>query len=210
MRPITKSRHIPSSYVHNPYGDAKDELIEAIGGYCSYCERPGYSSALDVEHIRDKKTHPRRQFLWRNFILGCKNCNPTKSTKSVLNMYFPTVHNTFEIFNYDSLGNVDINITLLNTQDKQEKAQRLINLVGLDRRPGHAEFSTKDKRWSDRQDAYRLAVKYLPKYQANEVDADAIIDLALTKGFWSIWMSIFASETVIIQRLKDEFVGTNL
>ncbi|ELB2078611.1 hypothetical protein QNZ73_004754 [Vibrio parahaemolyticus] len=210
MRPVTKSRFKPSSYIYDPYGDAKDELIEAIGGYCSYCERPGYSSALDVEHIRDKDTHPNRKFLWRNFLIGCKNCNPVKSTKSILNMYFPTVQNTYEIFNYDRLGQVTVNTVLLTTQADKDRAQRLINLVGLDRRPGHPNFSKKDKRWSDRQDAYLLAEKYLPKYQSGDIDVETIVDLAKAKGFWSTWMTVFSGESAVTSKLIQDFPGTRL
>ncbi|MDT3306257.1 HNH endonuclease [Shewanella vaxholmensis] len=210
MRPITKSRFKPVSYVYNPHGDAKDELIDTIGGYCSYCERPGYSSALDVEHIRDKDTHPQRKHLWRNFLIGCKNCNPVKSTKSILNMYFPTVNNTFEIFIYDQLGQVTVNTALLTTNAERDRAQMLIDLVGLDRRPGHPQFSKKDKRWSDRKDAYLLAEKYLPKYKAGDIDVDTIIDLAKAKGFWSAWMTVFSTEHHVTSRLIQDFPGTRL
>ncbi|MDE1359055.1 HNH endonuclease [Vibrio aestuarianus] len=210
MRPVTKCRFTPISYVYDPYGDAKDELIQAIGSYCSYCERPGYSSALDVEHIRDKKTHPKRKLLWRNFLLGCKNCNPVKSTKSILNMYFPTVDNTYEILNYDRLGQVTINTARLTTLAEINKAQRLIDLIGLDRRPGHPKFSKNDKRWSERQDAYLLAEKYLPKYQAGDVDADTIIELAKAKGFWSTWMTVFSSEVAVLKKLISDFPGTRV
>lgn len=210
MRPVTKSRFQPSSYFYAPYADAKDELIEAIGGYCSYCERPGYSSALDVEHIRDQYTHPERKYLWRNFLIACKNCNPIKGTNNIQNMYFPTVDNTFEIFNYDQLGQVTVNTVLLTTQSERDRAQRLIELVGLDRRPGHQQFSRKDKRWSERIDVYLLAQRYLPKYKSGAVDVDAIIDLAKAKGFWSIWMTVFSAETNITIRLAQDFPGTRL
>lgn len=210
MRPITKSRFKPSSYIYKPYNNAKDELIEAIGGYCSYCERPGYSAALDVEHIRDKDTHPNRKYLWRNFLIGCKNCNPVKGTKSILNMYFPSVHNTYEIFNYDHLGQVTVNTQFLTTQSERDRAQRLIDLVGLDRRPGHPKFSKKDKRWSDRQDAYLIAERCLPKYKSGDVDIDTLIELAIAKGFWSVWMTVFSAEPDVITRLVKDFPGTNL
>ena len=71
-------------------------------------------------------------------------------------------------------------------------------------------FSKKDKRWSERKDVFLLAEKYLPKYRATEVDVDTIIDLAKAKGFWSVWMIVFESDDVIVQRLKAEFAGTNL
>lgn len=210
MRPITKRNFLPNSYTYKPWRAAKGELISAIGSYCSYCERIGYSSALDVEHIRDKDTHPRRQYLWRNFLLGCKNCNPIKSTKSIMNMYMPHIHNTFEIFTYDANGNISINEQILTSQPQKDKAQSLINLVGLDRRPGHPDYSNKDMRWSERSDAWLLAQKYLPKYQTSAVDSEAVIDLAKAKGFWSIWMTVFQNEPLIVQLLKDEFPGTNL
>lgn len=209
MRPLTKRNFSPSKYIFDPYSSAKDELIDAIGPYCSYCERHGYFSALDVEHIRDKYTYPNRMLLWRNFLLGCKNCNPIKSTNSILNMYFPTVHNTFEIFEYSN-GIVTVNQRMVTTQAQRDKAQKLIELVGLDRVPGHPKYSQKDKRWSERRDVYLLAQRYLPKYTAHVVDADAIIDLAKAKGFWSIWMGIFQNEPIIVQRLKNEFQGTNM
>ena len=125
-------------------------------------------------------------------------------------MYFPTVHNTYEIFNYDQLGQVTVNTVLLTTQADKDRAQRLINLIGLDRRPGHPYFSKKDKRWSDRKDAYLLAEKYLPKYQSGDVDVDTIIDLAKAKGFWSTWMTVFSAEPAVTNRLVQDFPGTRL
>ncbi|QFT53086.1 HNH endonuclease [Microbulbifer sp. THAF38] len=210
MRPITKSKYKPSSYIFDPYSSAKDELISALGSYCSYCERPGYFSAIDVEHIRDKNTYPNRKLLWRNFLLGCKNCNPIKSTNSILNMFFPTVHNTFKIFIYDRHGGVSVNQAVLGSEVDEIKAKNLIELVGLDRTPGHPKYSNKDKRWSERKDVYMLAEKYLDKYHHELIDPDTIIDLALAKGFWSIWMSVFADKVEIVDLLVERFTGTKI
>ena len=55
MRPVDKSLFQGNKQSYIPYGDAKDDLIKAIGGFCSYCERQGFRSALAVEHIQDKK-----------------------------------------------------------------------------------------------------------------------------------------------------------
>lgn len=208
MRPVNKNKYTPSSYIFRPYGNAKDDLILAIGAYCSFCERPGYFSALDVEHVRDKKTHPKRKYSWRNFLLSCKNCNSIKSTKSILNMFFPTVHNTYRIFTYDSSGKIHINSTHITTNTDNTKAQNLIDLIGLDRRPGHQLYSPKDKRWSERQDVYKLATKYLPEYQAGNITLSILIDLALAKGFWSVWMTVYANEPIVVADLISKFPGT--
>ena len=83
MRPIDKSLFISNQVSYIPYGEAKPDLIAAIGKYCSYCEREGFSSALDVEHIEDKDTHPALTYLWSNFLLSCKNCNSIKNAKEI-------------------------------------------------------------------------------------------------------------------------------
>ena len=100
MRPVDKTRYTTNQVEYNPYGDAKPDLIAAIGKFCSYCEREGFSSALDVEHIEDKDAHPDKKFLWDNFLLACKNCNSIKGTKEIdfPNIILPHLQNTFSPF----------------------------------------------------------------------------------------------------------------
>jgi uncharacterized protein (TIGR02646 family) len=207
MRPVNKFLFKDNKITYKPYGDAKDDLILALGNFCSYCERQGYSSALDVEHIYDKKSHTKQEYFWNNFLLACKNCNPTKGTKSVENTLLPHVNNTFYVFLYLESGFVIINPNLKNPT--KEKAENLLNLVGLDRTPYHKNYSPKDKRWQERKEVWTLTQRYLSKYENNFCDIETIIDLALAKGFWSIWMTTFQDYSEIQEALIKSFAGTN-
>jgi uncharacterized protein (TIGR02646 family) len=42
--------------------------------YCCYCE---HNIATDIEHIFPKSLFPQFAFVWRNYILACKQCNTT-------------------------------------------------------------------------------------------------------------------------------------
>lgn len=58
------------------YGDAKDELVKACGGFCSYCEGP-YQNPRDmaVEHRIPKSDFVTETLRWDNFVLACNLCN---------------------------------------------------------------------------------------------------------------------------------------
>jgi len=207
MRPVDKSLFKENKTTYNPYGEAKDDLILAIGGFCSYCERQGFSSALDVEHINDKNSHSSQKYLWSNFLLACKNCNSIKGTIPINCCLMPHTDNTFKVFSYLESGFVIINPTLTNPL--KSKTQKLVDLVGLDRVPGHPNYSSKDKRWQERKTVWTLSQKYLSKYKNNRCDIETIIDLALAKGFWSIWMTIFKDYKEVQEALIEGFAGTN-
>ena len=76
MRPAVRGENTKVFKVHK---DARKDLIDRLGQYCSYCEML-IPSSLDVEHIlpqslfRDEKTN------WENFCLACTNCNSTKKS----------------------------------------------------------------------------------------------------------------------------------
>ena len=200
MRPVNKDIFEENQDTYNPYGDAKDDLILALGNFCSYCERQGYSSALDVEHINDKDTHPDQKYNWNNFLLACKNCNPIKGTKLIENSLLPHIDNTYIVFSYLESGFISTDNPL---------AQKLIDLVGLDRVPGHPNYSKKDKRWEERKQAWEIASRYSTKYQAGQCDIEIIKDLALKSGFWSIWMNEFQNFIEVQQELIISFNGTH-
>ena len=210
MRPVDKSRYTTNHIEYNPYGDAKPDLIAAIGTFCSYCEREGFSSALDVEHIQDKDGHPDKEFLWNNFLLACKNCNSIKGTKEIdfPNIILPHMQNTFSPFEYLESGFIKIKDEVV--EPLRSKVVELVNLVGLDRRPGIANYSTKDDRWQERKQAWELSEKYKQKYIADKCDVETIVDLSLKNGFWSIWMHAFRDFPEVQRALIDSFSGTRL
>ncbi|NDL62567.1 HNH endonuclease [Acerihabitans arboris] len=210
MRPLNKRSFTARKAEYKPYGSAKTDLMRAIGAYCSYCERHSYSCGIDVEHIRHKSQYIERMNLWSNFLLACKNCNSVKGVNAVKDMYFPTVSDTFRIFAYHWDGRVDINRAALACPAAREKARSLIRLVGLDRRPGHPDYSPRDKRWSDRRAIWALAERYLTPWRAGVLDALVIVDLAKLSGGWSIWMTVFKDEKRVLDKLIVDFPCTRL
>ena len=199
MRPIDKSRYTANLVEYKPYGNAKPNLITAIGKYCSFCEREGFSSSLDVEHVEYKNTHIDKQFLWSNFLLACKNCNSIKDTKEVVffNIILPHLDDTFSPFEYLESGYIKIKDEV--QAPLRSKVIELVNLVGLDRRPGHLRYSTKDDRWQERKQSWELSHKYLKKYSEDKCDIETIVDLSKSGGFWSIWMNTF-KDFPLVQR----------
>lgn len=206
MRPVDKAWYTDNDETYRPYGNAKDDLIKALGPFCNFCERQGFSSALDVEHIENKHEFPSKQYHWSNFLLGCKNCNPIKGTKSVVNVPLPHQNNTFVLFSYLESGLIMVNPAI--DDGLKISAEKLIELVGLDRRPGHPNYSNKDKRWVERKRTWTLAKRYLTKFNQGRCDIETIKDLALANGFWSIWMDVFAEHEVIRRTLINSFTGT--
>ena len=208
MRPLDKSLYTTNKFEYYPYGDAKQDLIEAIGSFCSYCEREGFSSSLDVEHIEDKKFNYEKEFLWSNFLLACKNCNSIKRTKKIDfdNIILPHLNNTFSVFEYLESG-------LIKVKDDVDeviklKATELVNLIGLDRRPGHCKYSSKDHRWQERKQAWELGARFRQKYIDTKCDIETIVVLALQGGFWSIWMKAFEEYPEVQKELINKFAGT--
>lgn len=208
MRPVNKNLFTTNQITYTPYGGAKDDLILALGNFCSYCERAGFSSALDVEHINDKSTYPLEKSNWSNFLLACKNCNSIKGTKPIGTSLVPHIDDTFHVFSYLESGYISINTDITTSQGLDTKVQELVDLVGLDRRPGHPDYSTKDKRWKERKNVWDLASEFLTEYENGTSSLNAIIKLSLGYGFWSIWITVFNNHIEVKQKLIDCFKGT--
>ena len=206
MRPVDKSLFQGNKQRYIPYGDAKDDLITALGCFCSYCERQGFPSALAVEHIQDKNSFPSLELEWSNFLLACTNCNSIKGTKTVTNSLLPDRDNTYAVFMYLESGFIQVKPDLDDVLKGQ--AQALINLAELDRIPGRQGYSGKDTLWLNRKESWVLANRYLKKYQNKDCDIETIIDLALNNGFWSVWMQVFVDFPNVQKELIHVFSGT--
>lgn len=142
-------------------------------------------------------------------MLACTNCNSIKRWQvfSRPDCYWPDIDNTARAFQYqDGLITVNIDLTL----EQQIKARRTIELTGLDRRPGHHRLSPRDKRWQDRQDVWDIA-QYLRGILATQDTVDTrqnILKIALSHGFWSVWMTVFTDDVDMRRRLIEAFPGT--
>ena len=185
------------------YQNARRDLIDRLGGYCSYCEMR-LDASLAVEHIQPKSHHHSLALDWNNFLLACTNCNSTKGDQDItLNDYiWPDRDNTFRALNYQE-GKVSCVPGI-----EPAKTDRLIKLVGLDKVPNSADAS--DRRWLNRLEAWGLAER--AKQRLNRCDTnemkDQIVDTAKSKGYWSIWMTQFRDDPDMLKRLIEAFPGT--
>jgi uncharacterized protein (TIGR02646 family) len=216
MRPVERGSHpidpvtkVPLSFKN--YRDSKSYLVKNIGSYCSYCEKK-VAQLLDVEHILPKAHYQQLESTWHNFLLSCKVCNSIKGYSRIRrkDYYWSDVDNTFHIFEYHLTGEVKIN-PLLSSVDRQI-AENTLNLVGLDRKPGHPRYKTgsADWRWSERLEATQVAQESFADLQKNNTPEmrNQIIRNAQGRGFWSIWMTVFREDTDMINRLINAFPGT--
>jgi len=220
MRPVDKKDKFnpngtPLEY--KPYGDAKPDLINEIGDYCSFCGKHLTRSALAVEHIYPKsykndagvKIYAHLQYQWNNFLLACVNCNSVKGTKdtAAMNPFLPHEDNLLCYIEILEGGLAQVKDTV--TGDNLERAQAFVNLVGLDRGPNHPNYSNKDDRWEYRLKAHELAERYLDKYQRGETDLETISTLAKIKGFFAVWFTVFEQHNIVKKALISAFKGTD-
>lgn len=217
MRPIEKwnpgQNGVKATY--NPWSNAKEKLAENLGEYCSFCEKPVSDEALHVEHIQPKglPKYDSLKYDWNNFLLSCQRCNgpDNKGVKDVIinEIHLPNRNNTALSISYGDYGMVVINPALKG--QSKTKAQKLIDLVGLEMMPGVPDYKRKDKRWERRKNIWELAVRYYDKYQTELVtDVQIIVDLAIATGFWSVWYSVFKGIPEILKPLIEQFPGTSL
>ena len=162
----------------HPYREARHDLRQKLGQYCSYCER--YWSNASIEHLLPKDYYPEYEEDWNNFLFACINCNSTKGIKPCKNnqktpnknlslemYYWPDRDNTSYIFDYEEEGIIEVNPNLDDGQKK--KAQETLALTGLDRHALNLEKppSDDDFRWVDRMETWGIATrkeKQLKKY----------------------------------------------
>ncbi|CDN31539.1 hypothetical transmembrane protein [Mucinivorans hirudinis] len=209
MRPVKKWQpnddstpvKILEDYI--PYQKAKEDLVKNIGDYCSYCERKLLLDTIHIEHIKCRELYLELETKWTNLLLSCPTCNGTKRTKEVKpeQTHLPDRDNTLLSFSYLEGGVIVVNSSLPETE--QSKAKNLIELVGLDRRPGHPKHTSKDKRWEKRMEIWEYANRYI------ENDTQTIIDLATLSGCWSIWYNVFKDNAQVRKLLIEKFPGTN-
>ncbi|RKH00418.1 HNH endonuclease [Corallococcus carmarthensis] len=212
MRPVDRGawplRDDGTPHVFAEYDEARGALFDRIGEYCSFCERK-INSSLAVEHVLSKHHHPTLERDWNNFLLACVNCNSTKGHANVqLTDYFwPDRDNTARAVLHGAAGIVKP-APGLNPADAK-RAQSTIVLVGLDKLP-HKKPRRSDRRWQHRKEAWEVAQVARARIAQNDTPhmRDLTVALALEKGHWSIWMTVFADDRDMRQRLIAAFTGT--
>jgi len=212
MRPVNKG---DAPRVYAKYEDAKQDLANVLGSFCSYCERR-LSSNLAVEHILPKDDNlgfSHLKTVWTNFLLSCVNCNSTKSNKLIQfdQCLLPDRDNTFHVFIYYESGLIEIRNDI--DQEYVVMAEELLQLVGLDKTPLTSEdpkvlFSAIE-RFSQRKEAWGLAKVIRNDYENGKVLIKHICYLATANGFFSIWMTAFDGFPEVRKELINAFAGTS-
>ena len=213
MRPIERGS-LPRDKSGTPkifsrYQDARGDLIDRLGEYCSYCEMP-LGASLAVEHAQPKKKNPDLELSWDNFLLGCANCNSTKGDKDVEidDYYWPDRDNTIRAFEYLQGGILRVNSNLTNSE--KERARKTIELTGLNKDPKN-DPARSDRRWLNRDKAWENAERALRNLQRNDTPEmrEQIVDTATSRGFFSVWMTVFREDSDMLLRFIDAFPGTS-
>jgi len=207
MRPIDKGKN-PKTYTR--YQEARGELIDRLGQYCSYCEMK-LPSSLAVEHVQPKSLHPELLLEWDNFLLACPNCNSTKLDTDVhLEDYlWPDRDNTFLAFVYREGGRISVNDAL--DDNRKRCAQNTLDMAGLQKQPGSDDLERSDRRWSNRREAWKTANRALKRLKENDSKSfrEQIVDTASEGGDWSTWMTVFKDDPDMLNRFIKEFKGTS-
>jgi uncharacterized protein (TIGR02646 family) len=215
MRPVQRGASPFPTDLDN-YEDAKPSLVSRIGRYCSYCERPIHT-ILAVEHIQPKDLAAYQSLIgrWENFLLACVNCNSTKKNKDVAlaEMLLPDRDNTFTAFTFSADGSI---APASNLRDSIKRmASKILNVTGLDKKISMTldenEKLVALDRVSQRMQAWAIAEESRADFLANPTIVAlrrAVIRTATETGFFSIWMTVFATDPDIRNRLIDAFAGT--
>jgi hypothetical protein len=210
LRPVDKGADPGIRFAH--WQDARGLLIARLGEYCSFCEMH-CDADLAVEH-KLPKDYPKNQHLtlaWINFLLACRNCNSTKGKKDIAlqDLLWPDTDNTFHVLIYGPDAMIRVNPTL--TTQEQQQAQALLDLVGVHRIP-KIDPKMIDRRWMNREEAWRIAVEARNDLQTEDtpIHRKRIVELAMAKGYWSIWMTVFADDPQMRAELIRKFPGTSV
>ena len=210
MRPVTRGAS-PQTSDFTDYRDAYEPLLARLGPYCSYCERR-IATNLAVEHIqpKDEDRYPELEGRWDNYLLACVNCNSTKGSKDVRPglIYLPDRDNTFAAFHYYQDGAVQ------PAQSGDAMATATLELTGLDK-PIRQVFDENGRliasdRIGQRMEAWLKAMLAKDRLRRNpnpELE-DSIVDWALSEGFFSVWMRVFADVPHMRQRFIKAFPNT--
>lgn len=205
MRPVDKGT---APKVYSKYGDARHDLADVIGYFCSYCEMATWNM-IEVEHV-----HPINRggnsLAWGNFLLSCRYCNGVKSDNNASRQGYiwPDTDNTDLAFEYDEI-NIITPLTSLSSPINQA-AQQTIDLMGLNRAPHLPNQPTEaDTRWISKIEAWDKAKRSLINWNKNpSTEMAEMIALASKGGHFSIWCTVFKNCPEVINAIVSEHSNT--
>ncbi len=213
MRPITKGEwpigpdgHPIDFFEH---GEARPELIQRIGDYCSYCEM--HLPYLHVEHMQPKGVVPGVALNWNNFLLACPSCNSIKGHAylNINDYYWPDTHNTHLLFDFLP-GGIVVMKSGYSADIDTTRVENTFKLTGLGRYAHNTTID--DRRWLKRKEAEDKAVLVALHYYVScgmpESYIPSIVSMATGSGFLSVWMKVFESYPEVQDALIEGFAGT--
>ncbi|RMG26845.1 MAG: HNH endonuclease [Bacteroidetes bacterium] len=206
MRAIEKGES-PRQY--HQYRDARDELVQHIGPYCSYCEMR-VNNMLEIDHVVPV-SHGGEETSWENFLLSCRYCNAIKGNQNASREGFlwPDIDHTQLAFEYNEIYIIRPHNQL--PDQVRQYAHHTINLMGLNRRPGSENEPTPgDRRWQQRLEVWNIAKESLKDWEASSTDAMAqqIARTAAGHGFYSVWLTVFREVQTVLEHINQIFPGT--
>lgn len=209
MRPINKgawpTKANGNKYIFNDWSRAKIHLQTRTGSYCHFCEMR-VNNCLAIEHIKSRDAYPRLSNCWTNFLLICTSCNSSKNNKNVLyalSYYWPHLNNTLLAF-YSPISGPDAQKVIPQpslTASQTARAKSTIDLYELDKIVTSDGGS--DNRYIERVKAAKMAIDRRIEYQNGLATINAIVDLATTTGFFSVWLDVFSNVTPVKQALLN-------
>lgn len=172
---------------------------------------------LAVEHIEPKHLPANAHLVgeWKNYLLGCVNCNSTKGAKPVdLDMILlPDRDNTIIAYDYAADGSVSVRSGL--AAGIAAKAANTLELVGLDKPISVVEDDNGKlvvvDRASKRMEVMGIAREALLDLTAdpgNNVLVKWIVRSAVAEGLFSIWYETFRNNPEVLKPLIDAHAGT--
>jgi len=211
MRPVNRGE-IPkkedgSDKVYTSYKQAKDDLRERLGSYCSYCEM-NIENQPDIEHVSPKSKDPTLEKEWSNFLSACKSCNIIKDDNNDgRNGYvFPDTHNTSFLYEY-SENNVTVKDNL--PDDIKVLATATFNLVNLNRKLDTSNMT--DDRQFARNNSWNKAQEALKDFLVlPENDAMIRQTARSCNGFFSMWIQIFKDYPEVKKAILENINGTDM
>ena len=190
--PLTPIQQLRANF--NDWTRAIPHLTLGTGEYCHFCEMR-VTNQIAIEHIKPKEHFPRLESNWSNFLLICTSCNSRKGQSIPLSPYkkhyfWPHLNNTLKVFEYPIENQPGLVIPNGNIgTDNIRRAQNTIDLYKLSDISTTA--GTSDKRFEKRIEAIRFAIDRRVEYRSHQTAIAAIVDNAVSTGFFSVWLRIF-------------------
>lgn len=211
MRPVEKGtwplkgKSKTKKRIFTNWTNAIPVLKNRTGKYCHLCEMRIVPGAA-IEHIKPKEHFPRLKANWNNFLLICPYCNshklhtvPKKPYRK--NYFWPHLNNTLLVIDYNERGfGEPFPKTSLSSND-EIRAKNLIDLYGLTKK--FNSDNSKDERFIARVETLKMAIDRLLEYKKGKATVNAIVDMAVKSGFFSIWYKLFFDEEPVRKALYN-------